>query len=155
MKFQIRVLVFAATVLTASAQGTLADYQRGQALQAKARGLVVNVPGTPTWIGDSNRFWYSRSVKGGTEFLLVDASAAAKKPAFDHEKLAAAINAASGGHYTALALPFAPQTGGRGAAAAAGRGGTGPAPGALTFSENAQSIEFGAAGFLYKCSLTE
>uniref|UniRef100_Q01WT9 Peptidase S9, prolyl oligopeptidase active site domain protein n=1 Tax=Solibacter usitatus (strain Ellin6076) TaxID=234267 RepID=Q01WT9_SOLUE len=152
MKLQIRVLVVACFAITASAQGTLADYQRGQAMQAKARGLVENLPGTPNWIGDSRRFWYSRSVKGGAEFLLVDAGSAVKRPAFDHEKLAAAINAASGEHYSALALPFAPATGGRGAAAAAGRGG-GPAPGALTFANDAQSIEFGAAGFLYKCSL--
>ena len=149
MKLPIRVILIAATVTTAGAQGTLADYQRGQALQAKARSLVVNVPGTPSWIGGSNRFWYSKSVRGGTEFLLVDAGDATKKPAFDHEKLAAAINAASGGHYTALALPFAPPTGGRGAPAAAGRG-AGPAPGALTFADDAQSIDFGAAGFLYK-----
>ena len=45
-------------------------------------------------------------------------------------------------------------TGGRGAAAAAGRGG-GPAPGALAFTDDAQSISFGAAGFLYRCSLTD
>jgi hypothetical protein len=148
MKFPLPVLFLTAALAGASAQGTLADYQRGQALQAKARGLVLHVPGTPTWIGDTQRFWYSRSVKGGSEFLLVDAGAATKTPAFDHEKLAAAINAASGGHYTAFALPFAPPTGGRGAAAAAGRGG-GPVPGALTFADDARSIEFGAAGFLY------
>ena len=58
----------------ALAQGTLADYQRGQGLQTKAQGLVVNVPGTPNWIGDSDRLWYSRAVKGGTEFVIVDAA---------------------------------------------------------------------------------
>ena len=41
-------------------QGTLADYQRGQGLQSKARGLLVNVPGPANWIGDSGHFWYSR-----------------------------------------------------------------------------------------------
>ena len=45
-----------ASLLTALsfAQGTLADYQRGQGLQAKARGMVVNLPATPNWIGDSD-----------------------------------------------------------------------------------------------------
>src|ERR1017187_8958713 len=95
------------------AQGTLADYQRGQA-------LVVDVPGAANWIGATDHFWYTRSVKGGTEFVLVDAGGATKKAAFDHEKLAAAISAASGKPYTALNLPFAPQTGGRGGAG--GRG---------------------------------
>jgi hypothetical protein len=93
------------------AQGTLADYQRGRALAEKSQGLVVD------------HLWYTRSVKGGTEFVLVDAGVATKKPAFDHQKLAAAISAASGKPYTALTLPFASQAGGRGAA---GRGaGTG------------------------------
>src|SRR5689334_18694516 len=81
-------------------QGTLADYERGQALQAKARGLVVNTPGNMTWIGDSDHLWYPRSVKGGTEFMLVDAGAGTKKLAFDHAKLAAAISSATGKNYT-------------------------------------------------------
>jgi len=157
MKFAIRLALalFLAALAPglAPAQGTLADYQRGQGLQAKARGLVVNVPGTANWIGDSDRFWYARTVKGGTEFVLVDAVSASKKPAFDHDKLAAAISTASGGHYTGLTLPFAPATGGRGAGG--GRGALGPAPGALTFTDSDRSIEFGAAGFLYKCTLTD
>jgi dipeptidyl aminopeptidase/acylaminoacyl peptidase len=137
----------------ALAQGTLADYQRAQGLQAKGRGLVVNVPGPVTWIGTSDHFWYSRSVKGGTEFVVVDVAAGTKKLAFDHEKLAVAINAASGGKYTALALPFAPAPGGRGGAGGGGRGGA-PNPGALSFIDNETGIQFGAAGFLYKCSIT-
>src|SRR6185295_13233883 len=138
----------------AFSQGTLADYQRGQGLQAKARGLVVNLPGAPNWIGDSAQLWYWRSVKGGTEFMLVDASAGTKKLAFDHEKLAAAISSASGTHYTALALPFAPAPAGRGGGGGGGGRGAGPAPGALTFSDNNQSIQFGAAGVMWKCTLT-
>src|SRR5512146_258323 len=87
-------------------QGTLADYQRAQGLQEQARGLVVNSPGAITWIGKSDHFWYPRPVKGGTEFIIVDAAAGTKKPAFDHEKLAEAISAVAGRKYTALALPF-------------------------------------------------
>jgi len=106
------------TALTISAlchaQGTFADYERAQKLQSATRGLVVNTPGTPNWIDESNRFWYTKSVKCGTEFVLVDAATSTKKPAFDHEKLAAAINSASGGHYTGVTLPFAPAPGARG-----------------------------------------
>src|SRR5258705_11037678 len=139
----------------ALAQGTLADYQRGQQLQTKARGLVVNAPASPNWIGQSDRFWYSKSVKGGTEFVLVDAVAGSKKPAFDHEKLAMAISTASGSKYTGLTLPFAPAPAGRGGGGG-GRGGApiGPVPGALTFLDNEQTGQFGAAGFLWKCTLT-
>ena len=152
MKFVFRVLLVTPLIACGFAQGTLADYQRGQELRAKTRDMVVHLPGPPTWIGDSSRFWYSRSVAGGHEFLLVDADSAEKKAAFDHEKLAAAINTASGGHYTALALPFAPVSGGRGGTGGGGRGV--PVAGGLTFSGDAQSIEFGAMGFHYKCSLT-
>jgi dienelactone hydrolase len=157
MKFAIPMSTaraFAAASLFAGlalSQGTLADYQRGQGLQAKSRGLVVNAPGAANWIGDSDHLWYYRPVRGGTEFVLVDATAGTKKPAFDHDRLASAISAASGGSYTGLALPFAPVLGGRGGG---GRGAFGPTPGALTFMDSERAIEFGAAGFLYKCNLT-
>jgi dienelactone hydrolase len=147
------LFAFVLSPVLVRAQGTLADYQRAQDLQRKARGLVVDVPGPAEWIGNSNHFWYSKSVKGGTEFMLVDAVAATKKPAFDHEKLAAAISAASGGKYTALTLPFAPGAG-RGAPAARGRGGMGGGAG-LTFVDNEQAIQFGLNGFMYKCTLTD
>jgi len=149
----IALFIVSLAPAVARAQGALADYQRAQGLQAKARGLVVNAAGDVNWIGDSNHFWYWKSVKGGTEFVLVDATTPTKKPAFDHERLAAAISAASSEKYTALTLPFAPPAGGRGAGG--GRGFAGPAPGALTFIDNEQSIQFGAAGFMYKCSLTD
>ncbi len=138
----------------ALSQGTLADYQRAQGLQSKARGLVVNAPGAANWIGDSHRFWYSKSVKGGTEFVLAEAATGTKKPAFDHDKLAAAISAASGGRYTGLTLPFAPVLSGRGGGGG-GRGGIGPSPGALTFTDNETAIRFGAAGFMWRCTLTD
>src|ERR1039458_9478004 len=139
----------------ALAQGTFADYQRAQGLQAKARGLVTGTPGAATWIGDSGQFWYSRTVKGGAEFLMVDAAAATRKPAFDHDKLAEAINAASGGHYTGLALPFAPVQGGRGGGAA-GRGApnTPPQTAPLTFTDP-QSLTFGTGGSVYTCKLAD
>jgi hypothetical protein len=147
----MKVLCFAAAVCAAqilSGQGTLADYQRAQGLQEKARDLVVHSPGAVSWIGDSEHFWYSRSTKGGTEFVLGDAASASKRLAFDHERLAVAISAATGHTYHALALPFAPvagRGGGRGAVAT-----TAP----LTFLDGETSIQFGTGGSLYKCSLT-
>src|SRR5579872_415254 len=152
LRTSIAILCALAAAPCAFSQGTLADYQRAQGLQAKARGLVVNTPGAAVWIGKSDHFWYPRAVKGGTEFVLVDASAGAGKPAFDHEKLAAAISSASGGKYTALTLPFAPQ---------AGRGGGRAAPGAapmtapLTFADDEQSITFGTGGSMYRCTLSD
>src|SRR5262249_27508431 len=136
-------------------QGTLVDYQRAQGLQPKARGLVVNTPGAVTWIGKSDHFWYYRAVKGGTEFMLADAAAGSKKPAFDHDKLAAAISSAAGRQYTGLALPFAPSPGGRGGAGGRGAPGAVPSTAPLVFADDEQSIEFGAGGAMYKCSLAD
>ena len=101
----------------AFAQGTLADYQRGQSLRTKAQGLVVNEPRTPTWIGETDHFWYARAVKGGSEFVLVDAATGTKKPAFDQEKLAAAINPALGRPLHGAGAALRAAQGGRGAAA--------------------------------------
>lgn len=139
------------TAAAAVAQGTLADYQRAQDLQAKTRGLVVDAPGPITWIGATDRFWYWRSVRGGFEFVLADAAGSSKKLAFDHDKLAQAISNATGKQYSGLRLPFAPSPGGRG-----GRGPAGgpPQTAPLTFIDEERSIQFGTGGFLYKCSLT-
>ena len=135
------------------AQGTLADYQRGQALAEKSRGLVVDVPGPANWIGETDHFWYAKTVQGGTEFVLVDAGAATKKAAFDHSKLAAAISSASGKTYTALTLPFAPPTGGRGGAG--GRGAAAATSSPLTFIDGERGIRFGSGGLMWKCTLTD
>lgn len=88
------------------AQGMLADYQRAAGLRERLQGLAINIPDRANWIGTTSRFWYRKSVKGGNEFVLVDAETLVKKPAFDHEKLAASLSAAAGQKYTALRLPF-------------------------------------------------
>ncbi|HWC99645.1 MAG TPA: DPP IV N-terminal domain-containing protein [Candidatus Sulfopaludibacter sp.] len=134
----------------AAAQGRLADYQRAHDLETKAKDLVVHSPGTPTWIGTSGHFWYARTVVGGSEFMLVDAATGLKKPAFDHEKLAAAISQATHGKFTAVTLPFLAGQGRRGATGAGGA-----VAGTLTFLDNESAIQFGNAGFLWKCSLTD
>ena len=148
----VTALCFLFSVPLVHAQGTLADYQRAHDLRAKAEGLVVNTPGQMSWIGKSEHFWYPKTVKGGTEFVLVNADTATKKPAFDQEKLAAAISTATGHTYTALKLPFAERPrrfGGRPAAGAI----VTTAP--LTFADDETAIEFGVSGSMYKCKLTD
>ena len=58
----------------------MADYQRAMGLREKYQALAANVPETATWIEKTARFWYRRSVKGGNEFVLVDADDAAEAP---------------------------------------------------------------------------
>jgi dipeptidyl aminopeptidase/acylaminoacyl peptidase len=113
-------------------QGKQADYERANALRDKFQALTVNVPERATWIGETPRFWYRKSVKGGNEFVVIDAVALAKRPAFDHAKLAESLNAASGEKFTPLTLPFM----------------------AITFVDNERSVEFAAAGSLWRCDLS-
>ena len=136
-----------ATVL--HAQGTLADYQRAHDLQSKVKDLVVNVPGPAHWIGDSHHFWYAHSVKGGAEYMLVDADAGAKKVAFDHQRLADAVSKATGKHYTAQTLPF--QSGLMQGAGGSGEERVHTAP--LIFLDDEKALQFGLADSLYKCDL--
>ncbi|MGE5200151.1 MAG: DPP IV N-terminal domain-containing protein, partial [Rhodospirillaceae bacterium] len=89
-----------------AAQVTTADYERAAGLREKYEAAALNVPGPATWVGKSHRFWYRRSVKGGNEFVLVDAETGRKQPPFDHEKLAATLATMTGRKITAVTLPF-------------------------------------------------
>ena len=93
--------------LRSDAQGTLEDYRRAAAINQRFTGLTVDVAQTPTWVGPT-RFWYRKSVKGGNQFVLVDAPTGEKRAPFDHAKLAAALTTASAPRnaYTATTLPF-------------------------------------------------
>ncbi|MCI0666284.1 MAG: S9 family peptidase, partial [Acidobacteria bacterium] len=117
----------------AGAQGTVADYERSNNLRSKYQGLIVNIAERANWIGDTSRFWYRKSVKGGYEFVLFDAETLARKPAFDHARLAASFSAASGDKkVTALTLPFP----------------------TITFVDQEQAIEFIISDVKWKCDLT-
>ncbi|QSY51400.1 S9 family peptidase [Streptomyces griseocarneus] len=61
----------------------------------------------PRWIEGGDRFWYTVDTEAGRRFVLVDPRNGTREPAFDHERLAAALAAASGQDVDAAALPFA------------------------------------------------
>jgi dipeptidyl aminopeptidase/acylaminoacyl peptidase len=105
----LRVFVFTATVALparAEAQATLADYQRAMTLRDKYDGLAINIADAPRWIGETSRFYYRRTVKGGHEWILVEGATQEKRPAFDHVRLAEAIATATKRKATAVELPF-------------------------------------------------
>jgi len=91
---------------TASAQGTVADYERAMTLRDAYHGLAIHVPEQVTWIEKTNRFWYRRGVKGGNDFVLVDAQTGKRDAPFDHARLAASLSTATHGAYTAVTLPL-------------------------------------------------
>jgi dienelactone hydrolase len=99
-------LVLLPTQLSASVSA--ADYERGLSLREKYQGLVLHLPDGVEWIDGTNRFVYRRTVPGGHEFVLVDAEKQTRQPAFDHARLAEALNKskAHGQPVKPLALPF-------------------------------------------------
>src|SRR5215210_7240821 len=117
-------LLLLATPHVLSAQGTLADYVRANALREKYSNLALNVADAPRWIEQTSRFYYRKTVKGGHEWVLVDGATQAKTPPFAHQKLAAAIASATGRKATAVELPFT----------------------TFTFVDNGRSIEFALGG---------
>src|SRR5580693_4548496 len=102
----IAALLFLAP-LAALAQGTLEDYQRAQRfLPGNVRHLVSVADVSPHWIEKTNRFWYRKVGLQDIQFVLVDAEHNTSAPAFDHQRLAAALSHASKHDYSASALPF-------------------------------------------------
>jgi dipeptidyl aminopeptidase/acylaminoacyl peptidase len=82
-----------------------ASYQRAQA--GRPPGRVYKAQITPHWFHKDTRFWYRNDLSGGArEFIVVDAEAGKREPAFDHKKLAAALSKAAGKDYSAEQLPF-------------------------------------------------
>ncbi len=125
--------VFGFLLVCSAAYGqlTAADFDRALNLQEKMSALVVDQPDTPVWQESGDTFVYRKSVAGGHLFEFVDADAESKQPAFDHEKLAAALSAASGESYKAATLPFM----------------------RFRYADNRTAIEFILSGSRWRCDL--
>lgn len=66
------------------------DFQRFHAYADSIRPLSPGIVNDLRWIDKSNEFWYSRTTPAGVEFIIADANGA-KRPAFHHARLAAAL----------------------------------------------------------------
>ncbi len=107
--------------------------QRAGQLAAKFRGRVFKASVAPHWFADNTKFWYRNDLKGSArEFILVDAERGTRRPAFDHDRLAAALSKAAGRKYEASRLPFD----------------------ALEFLEGGKAVRFKAGGTAWRCDLT-
>src|SRR5579871_2994248 len=85
---------------------TTADYAHAeQFMPYNVDPLVYHGPVRATFL-DDGKFYYRVAIPEGNEFMLVDPANGAKKPAFDHAKLAAALSVAAGTRYEAYKLPF-------------------------------------------------
>jgi dipeptidyl aminopeptidase/acylaminoacyl peptidase len=134
-RIRLSVATVCAAIVAAplAAQVSKADYDRAMGLRDKYQYLTVNVPEPATWIEKTSRFYYRKSVKGGHEFVMVDASTLKKQPAFDHARLAAALSTETGEKCTALRLPFSE----------------------FTFVDGERRIELMAEGVRWRCDLSD
>lgn len=91
---------------TVHPHGTKADYERAASLGRLFQGKVFKTAVHPHWLPDGNRFWYRNDLPGGArEFVVVDAAAGKREPAFDHARLASAFEKALNKKVDATRLP--------------------------------------------------
>jgi hypothetical protein len=86
----------------------------------------------PNWFADNTKCWYRNALRGGaSEFVLVDAEKGVRQPAFDQEKLAAALSKAAGKDFKGDHLPFTN----------------------IEFGDDGKTIKFDAADKSWSCNL--
>lgn len=90
------LLIGAMMPSTVRAQVTLADYDCALNLQEKYKGLVLHLADEAQWIGGTDRFAYRVTVKGGQQFVVVDAETQTRQATFDHARLAETLTKALG-----------------------------------------------------------
>ena len=85
---------------------TAEDYARAeQFLSETAAPLVTGTTVAPRWL-DDGRFWYRTPTADGPRFMLVNPARRTREPAFDHQRLASGLSAATGSTVLANRLPF-------------------------------------------------
>jgi len=100
---------FLLTILPAiaTAQGTQADYDRANSLRVSTRNTVFRRKVEPNWAADGKRLWYRVEVAPREfEFVIADAAAGTREPAFDNAELAKKLAEASKKTIDAGRLPF-------------------------------------------------
>ncbi len=82
IRLVLPIMLGAVLAASGATQGTKADYERAQGLRERYQYLAAGVADAPVWIGKTSRFYYRVTIKGGHEFVMVDAATQQKQPAF-------------------------------------------------------------------------
>src|SRR5665213_2829853 len=108
-KFFLTALSCALAVTPTAQQGrvlTDKDYEHSESfLSYNTQSLVDHEGVRPNWL-PGDKFWYRTLTPNGSEFIVVDPARKTRVAAFDQEKLAGALSAATGKTYSAAMLPF-------------------------------------------------
>ena len=82
-------------------------YAKAESLLSYNLKKLIQTPRVvPAWVRNTDTFSYRRATSDGSEFVLVDAKAGARRPAFDHERMARALSEFLKEEVKATALPF-------------------------------------------------
>jgi hypothetical protein len=93
----VALLCLLGLVADSGAQGTRSDYERAMKLRETTANKVFKDRVTPHWLEGNTRFWYRNDLaEGKRQYILVDAEAGSRGPAFDHDRLAAGLAKATG-----------------------------------------------------------
>ncbi len=126
-RWRFLAFILVAGCLSLSAQTTNSQIRRGHGEERVYKARL-----TPHWFANDSKFWYRNDLRGGKkEFVLVDCEKGARQPAFDHDKLAAALSKAAGQDFSSDHLPFS----------------------SISFSADARTLKFDAAGKSWECDL--
>jgi dipeptidyl aminopeptidase/acylaminoacyl peptidase len=110
---------------------TAKDYDRAAGfLPFNTQKYVDHSSVRPHWLS-ADKFWYRDLNANGSEFILVNPATGKRSAAFDQQKLAASLSAATGKKYRAEMLPFE----------------------TFSFSDDERAIFFNANGKQWKCDL--
>ncbi|TDW99241.1 S9 family peptidase [Dinghuibacter silviterrae] len=121
------ILLLCGYFTSVHAQLTATDYAHAESMMSyNTEPLVDHGSVRPNWLPDG-RFWF----RDGGAFVLVDPVKKTQSPAFDQQKLAAALSTASGSTYEAGRLPFQ----------------------SFAYTPDGGSIRFRADGKRWKCDL--
>ncbi|MBU4494090.1 MAG: S9 family peptidase [Acidobacteria bacterium] len=129
LSFFAIILLFLPAFLPAQLQPV--DYERAAELRTKFQSLALNIVDSSGWIEKTPRFWYRKSIEGGFGFFIVDAAAKTKAPAFDHDKLAAALAGVLEDKVDPKNLPFR----------------------SVTFVDGEKAVHFDVGEWTYSCDL--
>lgn len=104
-RFVLPVLLIAPALIGQPRPLTSADYARAEKFLSYNVTPLISGPSRPVWIA-GDRFWFRDVTEQGTQFVLSDPAGGARRPAFDHAKLAAGLSEAAQAKYSANRLPF-------------------------------------------------
>ena len=95
-------LVALLSAIAAFAQGSRADYERADGLSQRFQGKVFRDRVEARWLSNNPQFWYEvRTGTNAREFVFVDAEKGERRAAFDHARLARALQSAGAGEVRA------------------------------------------------------